>query len=113
MKLEVSFYVRFSNLKIGADLAKEYRSSTMNSTIDWLAREQPAGWLPKEFNSYKDLFAASESKAVENLTKKYGTDMSRWIWGQERKINFAHPLSNAPLIGEFLRSTRSAVLEMV
>ena len=94
-----AFLRKILEAKIGADLAKDYRSSTMNSTIDWLAREQPADWLPKEFQSYKDLFMASELTAIENLTRKYGADRSNWIWGNERKINFVHPLSNAPLIG--------------
>ena len=98
-EIRSAFLRKILEAKIGADLAKDYRSSTMNSTIDWLAREQPADWLPKEFSSYKDLFMASELTAIENLTRKYGADKSNWIWGNERKINFVHPLSNAPLIG--------------
>ena len=85
--------------KLGADLQKEFRSPNVNSLIDWLATEQPKDWLPKEFTSYKDLFSASEKSAIENLTKKYGADKASWIWGNERKINFVHPLSLAPLIG--------------
>lgn len=85
--------------KIGAELQKEFRSPNTNSLIDWLAAEQPKDWLPKEFASYKDLFIAAEKEAIENLTKKYGAEKANWIWGNERKINFVHPLSIAPLIG--------------
>ena len=98
-EIRSAFLQKILDAKIGADLSKEYRSSTMNSTIDWLAREQPANWLPKEFKSYKELFMASENKAIENLTKKYGADNSNWKWGNERKINFNHPLAVAPLVG--------------
>lgn len=94
-----AFFRKILESKIGADLAKDYRSSTMNSTIDWLASAQPADWLPKEFESYKDLFLASESAAIEKLSKKYGADKSKWIWGNERRINFTHPLVAAPLVG--------------
>ena len=98
-EMRSAFLRKILDAKIGADLAKEYSSSTMNSTIDWLAREQPADWLPKEFTNYKVLFTASELTAIENLTRKYGADRSNWVWGNERKINFVHPLSSAPLIG--------------
>ncbi|MGI9056791.1 MAG: penicillin acylase family protein [Pyrinomonadaceae bacterium] len=98
-EIRIAFLRKILNAKIGADLAKDYRSSTINSTIDRLAREQPAGWLPKEFKNYKELFMASEVTALENLTRKYEADKANWTWGNERKINFVHPLSNAPLIG--------------
>ena len=113
-EMRSAFLRKILEAKIGAELAKDYRSSTMNSTIDWLAREQPADWLPKEFTSYKDLFTASELTAIENLTKKYGSDRSNWIWGNDRKINFVHPLSNVPLIGDnFKISLRLMATEAV
>jgi penicillin G amidase len=99
LEIRNAFFRKILDAKVGADLSKEYRSSTMNSLTDWLANEQPAGWLPKEFKSYKELFLASETAAVEKLLKKYGADQSKWIWGNERKINFNHPLLPAPLVG--------------
>lgn len=101
MVFEISsaFLKKILEAKIGAELQKEFRSSMVNSLIDWLANEQPKDWLPKEFASYKDLFVAAEKTAIESLTKKHGADKANWIWGNERKINFVHPLSLAPLIG--------------
>lgn len=94
-----AFLRKIITAKVGADLQKEFRSPNANSLIDWLMTEKPKDWLPKEFASYKDLLIASEKTAIENLTKKHGADKTNWIWGNERKINFVHPLSNAPLIG--------------
>lgn len=98
-EIRSAFLKKILEAKIGADLQKEFRSPNASSLIDWLAAEQPKDWLPKEFASYKDLLIASEKSAIENLTKKYGADKTNWIWGNERKINFVHPLSSAPLVG--------------
>ena len=98
-EIRSAFLKKILEAKIGADLQKEFRSGNVNSLIDWLATEKSADWLPKEFKTYKDLFLDGEKSAVENLTKKYGADRSNWIWGNERKISFVHPLSSAPLIG--------------
>lgn len=91
-EIRSAFLRKILDAKLGAELAKDYRSSTVNSLIDWLASEQPAGWMPKEFTSYKDLFLAAEATAIENITKKHGADRVKWTWGNERKINFNHPL---------------------
>lgn len=98
-EIRSEFLKKILTAKLGADLQKEFRSPNVNSLIDWLASEQPKDWLPKEFTGYKDLFAASEKSAIENLTRKYGADKANWVWGNERKINFVHPLSLAPLVG--------------
>ncbi|CAN5711011.1 penicillin acylase family protein [soil metagenome] len=99
LEIRTAFLRKILDAKVGADLAKEYRSSTMNSLTDWLAREQPADWLPKEYKSYKELLLASDTAAIEKLTKKFGTDKSNWTWGNERKINFNHPLLPALFVG--------------
>lgn len=98
-EIRSEFLKKILEAKVGADLQKEFRSPNANSLIDWLTTEKPKDWLPKEFASYKDLLGASEKTAIENLTKKFGADKTSWIWGNERKINFSHPLSNVPLIG--------------
>ncbi len=66
---------------------------------DMAVREKPARWLPKEFVNYTELFKACDKEARENLTKKYGADESKWIWGAGFKSNFPHPLTIAPLVG--------------
>lgn len=104
-EIRSAFLKKILEAKIGAELQKEFRSPNGSSLIDWLAAEQPKDWLPKEFTTYKDLLIASEQAAIENLTKKHGADRANWIWGNERKINFVHPLSLAPLIGEQFKIT--------
>ncbi len=67
--------------------------------LDWLITEKPKSWLPKEFNSYKDLLVASDAEARANLTKKYGANPADWLYGKTAQIRFAHPLAAAPLVG--------------
>lgn len=93
------FLRKILDAKLGAVLAREYRSSTVNSLIDWLIAEKPKDWLPEEFSDYRELLIAAERTAIENLTKKRGADRADWVWGAERKINFNHPLLPAPLVG--------------
>ena len=62
-------------------------------------REKPKKWLPKEFASYADLLRAGETEARANLTKRFGADEAKWVWGEFGKIRFNHPLTAAPLIG--------------
>ena len=84
---------------VGAERAKNYRWGLGASFIDWLATEKPSNWLPKEFANYKDLLTAADKEARENLTKRYGADKSKWLYGTAFKIRFNHPLAAAPLIG--------------
>lgn len=84
---------------VGAERAKNYRWGLGASFVDWLATEKPANWLPKEFADYKDLLKSADAEARENLTKRYGADETKWLYGTAFKIRFNHPLSAAPLIG--------------
>ncbi len=92
-------YVKILNFKIGDDLRQQFQGGNSNSFIDWLIREQPADWLPKEFKSYKNLLIAADKDAREDLAKNYGADESKWNWGSFWKINFPHPLNPAPIVG--------------
>ncbi len=84
---------------LGKEKAETYRWSMQNSFIDWLVREKPANWLPKEFADYKTLLLESDKTARENLTKKFGADESKWLFGKSSQFRFSHPLAQAPLIG--------------
>lgn len=84
---------------LGEEKANSYRWSKQNSFIDWLAREKPSGWLPKEFADYRSLLLESDAIARENLVKKFGIDESKWLFGKNGKFTFNHPLALAPLIG--------------
>jgi penicillin amidase len=84
---------------LGEEKANNYRWSMQNSFIDWLIREKPANWLPKEFADYKAVLIDSDKTARENLTKKFGADESKWTYGKLAQFRFNHPLAQAPLIG--------------
>lgn len=84
---------------IGKEKADNYRWSMQNSFIDWLIREKPADWLPKEFADYKTLLIESDKTARENLAKKFGADEAKWMFGKRTQFIFSHPLAQAPLIG--------------
>lgn len=84
---------------LGEEKAKDYRWSMQNSFIDWLVREKPANWLPKDSKDYKTLLIEADKTARENLAKKFGADEARWTYGNAGKFSFSHPLAKAPLIG--------------
>ncbi len=64
-----------------------------------ILKDKPAGWLPKGFSSYVELFKTADKLARESLQKQFGEDQSKWVWGAIFKANFPHPLAAAPLIG--------------
>ena len=92
-------YSKVLNFKVGEDLRKQYQGGNANSFIDWIIREKPADWLPKEFASYKELLIAADRDARVQLAKDYGADEAKWNWGSFWKINFPHPLAAAPIVG--------------
>ena len=83
--------------KIGEEKAVDYNWSNALSFADWLMREKPANWMPKE--GYKTVLIKADVAARENLTKRYGADQTKWSLGELYKIRFNHPLAAAPLIG--------------
>ncbi len=99
LEIRVEFLKKILVGTIGKEKADAYQWSNVNSFIDWLLREKPSDWLPKEFSSYKELLLKSDEAARANLARKYGADESKWAWGTIDKIRFSHPLSAAPLIG--------------
>ncbi|HKR14025.1 MAG TPA: penicillin acylase family protein [Pyrinomonadaceae bacterium] len=84
---------------LGPDLVRNFQWSNFDTTLDRIIKDQPAGWLPKEFSSYADLMRASYDEAVANLTRRLGADQSKWVWGEFAKAQFPHALTPAPLIG--------------
>lgn len=87
---------------VGAERAGKYRWDQNSSFIDWLAKDKPANWLPKEFADYKSLLVVSDKEARENLLKKYGADTAKWTWGNSAKFTFPHPIgqANVPFISQ-------------
>ena len=85
---------------LGEERAKQYRYSNSDTFIDWLLTAKPAEWLPKEQKSYAELMRAAYADAVQELTKSYGDDDTKWTWGREALARFPHPLAQVPLIGQ-------------
>lgn len=88
---------------LGREKANQYRWSNSASFTDWLLREKPPGWLPKEYDSYQAVLLEAEKTARENLGKKYGAEPMGWNWGKKRRTKFAHPLSSAPIVGSLFK----------
>ncbi len=98
-EIRIVFLNKILAANVGAERAKNYRWGESASFVDWLATEKPSNWLPKEFKNYKDLLTTADTEARENLTKRYGADEKKWLYGTAFKIRFNHPLAAAPLIG--------------
>jgi penicillin amidase len=43
------------------------------------------------------------------LSKKYGTDKSKWTWGAATKSRFPHPLATVPFIGGQFKTPEVAI----
>lgn len=98
-QMRIAFRSRILTAALGPDLVKGYQWSNFDTTLDWIIKEQPADWLPKEFPGYADLFRVSYNDAITAIGKAVGTDESKWKWGEMVKARFPHPLAQAPLIG--------------
>ncbi|HJP91054.1 MAG TPA: penicillin acylase family protein [Pyrinomonadaceae bacterium] len=98
-QMRLAFRSKILTAALGPDLVKNYQWSNFDTTLDRVLKDQPAAWLPKEFSSYADLLRACYDEAISNLTKRLGTDQTKWTWGELAKARFPHPLSSAPLIG--------------
>ncbi|MDQ3322580.1 MAG: penicillin acylase family protein [Acidobacteriota bacterium] len=93
------FVRKILTANVGGQRAERLGWGNLSSFVDWIIREKPANWLPKEFADYKQIMIISEREARENLTKKYGADETKWVWGNAARASFSHPLASAPLIG--------------
>jgi penicillin G amidase len=98
-QMRIAFRSKILTAALGPELAKGYQWSNFDTTLDRILKEQPAGWLPKEFSSYADLMRASYDEAIRNLTRILTADQTKWTWGDFAKARFQHPLAAAPLIG--------------
>lgn len=94
-----AFINRVLNSALGVERAKQYRWGNRDTFIDYLTTNWPKEWLPKEFTSWKDLLIATENETRENLTRQFGSDESKWKFGNAVQIKFNHPLAIAPMIG--------------
>ena len=98
-QMRLAFRSKIINAALGPELARSFQWANFDTTLDRLLKDQPAGWLPKEFSSYADLLRASYDEAIRNLTNSLGPDQAKWTWGELVKARFPHTLAAAPLIG--------------
>ena len=56
--------------------------------------EQPAGWLPPQYASWKDLQLAAIDHAVVELTRG-GKPLASATWGERNQQEIAHPIASA------------------
>jgi len=84
---------------MAADLTGVPSSIVRERVAAWAVREKVARWLPGEFKSYDELLRSCDEKKRAELSSKYGTDQSRWVWGNIWQARFPHPLAGVPLIG--------------
>lgn len=86
-------------IKMDDDLMGVPNLIVRERVVDWALREKSPRWLPHEFKDYKELFQYCDSKRRSELSSKFGTDQSQWLWGKTWQSRFPHPLSGVPLIG--------------
>lgn len=85
---------------LGEERASKYRW-WMSTTFLWNAlKARDKTWLPAGYSSYGDLIAASYQEARAELEKRYGRDPKGWVWGARYRVDFKHPLAQAPAIGK-------------
>lgn len=67
--------------------------------LDRAVRERVSRWLPASYSDYPSFLKACDSEAISSLTKRFGADRAKWVWGNVVVSRFPHPLAAAPLIG--------------
>jgi penicillin amidase len=80
---------------LGQELGTMYGFGNDETFYEWLIKEQPQEWLPKEFASYAELYKSCEEETLKNL----GANAMTMTYGSRGAIRFSHPLASAPLVG--------------
>jgi penicillin G amidase len=100
VEMAAAFRTKILAGALGPDLAKEFRWPASAIFFDRVIQERPREWLPKDFASYAELLDAAHREARATLTKAFGADETKWVWGARARVNFPHPLASIPLIGK-------------
>jgi len=83
-----------------ADENKPVPASVIRERIlDGALRNGFGKWLPKSFATDSDLYRHCDTRTREDLTRQFGNDSTKWVWGNSWKSTFPHPLDAAPLVG--------------
>ena len=97
-QMRAAFRQRTVNAALGP-LASGYFWPEIDVLIDRIITEQPRDWLQKELSSYAEQLEACYQDARQTLTKSFGADETKWMWGAQAKARFNHPLAQVPFIG--------------
>lgn len=66
--------------------------------IDELIRKQMNGensvWFSKH-GGFTEVLHTSYSKVMKKLEKQYGSDVTKWKWGEYHQLSFTHPISKS------------------
>lgn len=66
--------------------------------IDELIRKQMNGensvWFSK-YGGFTEVLHTSYSKVMKKLEKQYGSDVTKWKWGEYHQLSFTHPMSKS------------------
>ncbi|MBZ2206982.1 penicillin acylase family protein [Massilia soli] len=84
-------------------------SSRWPAVVARLLDEQPAGWLPSSYRSWKDVQLAAIDAVIEDLTED-GKQLSAATWGERNTATIVHPIGNAV---PFLKRWLSAPADML
>jgi penicillin amidase len=77
--------------------ALDPRANIAVSTSRWpvvvkrLLDEQPAGWLPRGYASWRDVELAAVDRTIESVTRD-GTPLAQATWGKRNRADIVHPI---------------------
>lgn len=97
-ELRSAFRRRTLTHLLGAERARMFSwgNGIFNETI---IATRPAGFLPRDFDSYEALLRACLADARAALTRRLGANETEWTWGRYAQVSFPHPLARIPLVG--------------
>ncbi|MCE3261004.1 MAG: penicillin amidase [Pseudoduganella sp.] len=88
--------------KLNKDANMRAASSRWPVVLARLLDEQPAGWLPQGYASWKALQLAALDRTIEHLSKD-GKPLAAATWGARNTASIAHPIAGAlPMLKKWL-----------
>ena len=84
-------------------------SARWPAVVARLLDEQPAGWVPSGYRSWREVQLAAIDGVIDDLTKD-GTQLSSATWGARNTATIVHPIGNAV---PFLKRWLSAPADML
>jgi penicillin amidase len=99
------FTIRFAKNLLGdelGDLYKQIDPTTRDYYIYRILKEGPDEWVDDITTPQKetldDIILKSFKDGVKDISAQYGSDTTKWRWGDIHKITLAHPLGSVKLL---------------